>query len=67
MKITDVQTYETKVYTIKCSDGNGYYVTVSDSFEDSLFPQYHIIDFEHNEVEDEDAIEALIKVIEQSK
>lgn len=67
MEITDVQTYETKVYTIEDNDGNGYYVTVSDSFMDPLFPQRHVIDFEYNEVEDEDVIEELMRIIEEQE
>lgn len=65
MKIVDTEIYETKVYTFENEDGGGYYVTKQDSHMDNLFPEYHIIDFDYNEVDDEDVINVLKSMIDE--
>lgn len=59
MKVTNVETYETKVYTFEDEDGNGYYVTKQDSYMDNLFPEFHVVDFDYNEVDDDEVVEML--------
>ena len=66
MKITNTEIYETKVYTFENDeDGGGYHVTKQDSHMDNLFPEYHIIDFDYNEVDDDDVIDVLKSMIDE--
>jgi hypothetical protein len=65
MKITNTETYETKVYTFENEDGGGYHVTKQGSHMDNLFPEYHVIDFDYNEVDDENVINMLKSMIDE--
>ena len=63
MKITNVETYQTKIYTFENDeDGGGYYVTKQDSHMDNLFPEYHIVDFDYNEIDSDDEIVGMLKI-----
>jgi hypothetical protein len=66
MKITNTEIYETKVYTFENEDGGGgYHVTKQDGYMDNLFPEYYVIDFDYNEVDDENVINMLKSMIDE--
>ena len=67
MTITNTETYKTIIYTIEDqTTGHEYYVTKSDSWSsDILFPEYNIVDEDNNEVEDQELINRLKRVIEE--
>ena len=66
MKITSVEIYQTKIYTFENNeDGGGYHVTKQDSHMDNLFPEYHVIDFDYNEVDDDEVIDMLKSKIDE--
>ena len=66
MTITNTETYKTIIYTIEDqTTGHEYHVTKSDSWSsDILFPEYNIVDEDNNEVEDQELINRLKRVIE---
>ena len=69
MTITNTETYKTIIYTIEDqTTGHEYYVTKSDSWSsDILFPEFNIVDEDNNEVEDQELINRLKRVIEEYK
>jgi hypothetical protein len=69
MTIINTETYKTIIYTIEDqTTGHEYYVTKSDSWSsDILFPEHNIMDEDNNEVEDQELINRLKRVIEEYK
>jgi hypothetical protein len=68
MKITNIETYETHVYTIIDETTNREYsVTKHSSWIDPISPEYYIIDEDNDEVENKELIDKLIASIEESK
>lgn len=66
MKITNTETYTTKVFTIEDeTTGQEYTVTKSDDYMEPFIMEYHIVDEDNNEVEDQDIIDKLITVVEE--
>jgi hypothetical protein len=69
MTIINTETYKTIIYTIEDqTTKHEYYVTKSDSWSsDILFPEFNIVDEDNNEVEDQELINRLKRVIEEYK
>jgi len=67
LEITDKEVYETKVYTIEGENGEGYVVTMHDSFMDFITGEIQVVDFNNDEVNDKELIDELITLIEASE
>lgn len=66
LEITDKEVYETKVYTIEGENGEGFVVTIHDSFMDFITPELQVVDFDNNEIDDKELIDELLTLIEES-
>lgn len=66
LEITNKEVYETKVYTIEGENGEGYVVTIHDSFMDFIVDEVQVVDFNNNEIDDKELIDELITLIEES-
>ena len=66
LEITDKEIYETKVYTIEGENGEGYVVTIHDSFMDFIMDEVQVVDFNNNEIDDKELIDELITLIVES-
>jgi len=67
LEITDKEVYATKVYTIEGENGEGYVVTMHDSFMDFITGEIQVVDFNNDEINDKELIDKLITLIEASE
>jgi len=56
MRLVNIETYDTKVYTFKNKEGELYHVIKQDSFLNNLYPEYRFIGPDQKEVADDESI-----------
>ncbi len=59
MKLVNIETYDTKVYTFKNEEGELYHVIKQDSFLNNMYPEYRFIGPDQKEVVDDESINEL--------
>jgi len=64
MKLINIETHDTKIYTFRNEDGKLYHVIKQDSFLNNIYPEYRFIGPNKNEIVDDKTINEIKKVME---
>ena len=56
MKLINIETYDTKIYTFRNVDNELYHVVKQDSFLNNLYPEFRFIGPNQKEVVDDETI-----------
>ena len=63
MKLVNIETYDTKIYTFKNEDGKLYHVIKQDSFLNNIYPEYRFVGPNEKELVDDKTINGIKNII----
>ena len=63
MKLVNIETYDTKIYTIKNEDGKLYHVIKQDSYLNNIYPECRFVGPNEKEVVDDETINEIKNVM----
>ena len=63
MKLVNIETYDTKIYTFKNEDGKLYHVIKQDSFLNNIYPECRFVGPNEKEVVDDETINEIKNVM----
>ena len=67
MKLVNIETHDTKVYTFRNEDGESYYVIKQDNFLNNVYPEYRFVGPNKKELVDDKTINEIKNVIKNWK
>jgi hypothetical protein len=65
MKLINIETHDTKIYTFRNEEGKLYHVIKQDSFLNNIYPEYRFIGPNQSEIVDDETINKIKKVMEK--
>jgi hypothetical protein len=64
MKLVNVETYDTKIYTFSNKEGELYHVIKQDNFLNNLYPEYRFMGHNQKEIVDDKIINEIKSIME---